>query len=408
MKQEIPTSIGATVLIAVAIITSALVWYYDKSQQNLIQKPIQTHLETQKNNQQSSIDDSLSKLDTVLINRSNGIYEINLTTKELKPYDNPLTNLSNFSGLPEETKNEQVSVINSTRLVSQNKTKAIIISVTYDATAEPSGFDGSLPILKASEFTCDTITKKCSPTDYLESAYKATGLYGNWYGYTSIWWFNWDSAKNILYGHLTGEGVGNASPAYTLDLNTKTLKQTIGYNSFNEKEKRAEVPSGAFSPSLSKLVMIDENWGRDNSESKWDLLLYDISDLSKPLKKIDISSIKDEGYRSDRVHSVAWSADERTLILETQKQIHTLNLESGKTNLIYTDTTKDPVGLWLDFNAVRLSQSGRYIVFVDYDKRSNSSRGNKLNTVLKAIDLDNNNNIIELLREESITLNHRF
>ncbi len=317
----------------------------------------------------------LKNEDIILVGRNfgrndskNGIYEINVLTKELKPHSNPVDAISTFAGLPKEIKNKQISVVMSKTLVSQDKTKAIVVFTTLDETKEPSAFDGSLPIIKADEFVCDIAIKKCSATDILALAYNTTRGTKKWseHPYGPLYWSQWDSVKNLLYGHLTGEGVGNSAPVYVFNLTDKLLRQTTGYDALNEKEKRAEVPNGAFSPSLSKFVMVDESPNGTPSDI-WDLLLYDSADLSKPSKKFDISLIIDKsGF--NRVSAVAWSADEKMLVLETNKQIFTLDLESGKISLKYTDESKDESGLWLDFNAVDLSQSGRYIVFVDYDK----------------------------------------
>lgn len=412
MNKNIKTEIAVGIILIISILIGGLVWLGNKNQQ--IEDKNQVPVTSNKNNvdDQNNISDAISNQDSVLIHRNTdyGIYEINLITKELKPYNNPVANLAKFTGLPKEIENKQISISNRVDILSQDKSKAIVVSITSDKTKEPSEFDGSLPILKASEFVCDTLSKKCSPTDYLASAYRGIGLQGNWYEYSSVWWLNWDVTKNVLYGHLTGEGVGNASPIYTFNLDTKKLQQTTGYDALNEKEKekRAEVPAGAFSPSLSKFIMIDENWNNNVSSNKWDLLLYDINNLSAPLKKFDISAINNKTNGDGRVNSVAWSADEKTLVLETSKQIYTLNLDNGKIYLRYTDTIRDDSGLWLDFNAIALSQSGRYIVFVDYDKRNTSRDENKMNTVLKAIDLKDSNKVIELLREEGITLNYWF
>lgn len=332
----------------------------------------------------NQITPSQQQNDAILFRRSNGVYEINILTKELKPYSSPTDGIIKFAGLPKEVKNKQTRVSMTRTLLSQDKTKAIIVFTTFDETQKPSAFDGSIPALKADEFICDIATQKCSATDFWASAYKATGMRGEWFSDVPLWWYKWDSVKNLFYGHLVGEGVGNASPIYVFNLNNKTLQQTTGYNSLDEKEKRAGVPVGAFSPSLNRFVMVEIN------NNKWDLLLYEKNNLSAPLKKYDVSSMSDNTYyHGSNIYSMAWSADEKTLVLETNKQIFTLNLENGEIALKYTDTTLDGDGL--DFNAVDLSPSGRYVVFVDYYN-------------LKAIDLKDNNKVIELLREEGLSL----
>jgi hypothetical protein len=336
--------------------------------------------------------------DTVFLMRKDKSYEMNIATKALKPYASPIDGIDAFTGLPKKVSSKQVIVAMGKVLLSADKTKAIVVFYTFDNTKEPSGFDGSLPTIGADEFICDIAVKECVPTDALALAYKASGETREWFKNDMLWWYQWDSARNLLFGHLTGEGVGNASPVYIFNLNSKTIQQTTGYNSLNDKEKRAEVPSGAFSPSLNKFVMVYE------TKDAWNLLLYESSDLTAPRKEYDISLMNDATHGFNRIGSVAWSADEKTLILLTNNQIFTLNLESRERTLRYTDTSQDVSGLQLDFNAVRLSPSERYIVFVDYDKRTTPLEENKMNSVLKAIDLQYKNKTTELLREQGLSL----
>lgn len=382
-----------SILVIVAVIAAGVYFFVTSSTKNN---------NGQRNTQVTNkLTPNQQKEDVVLVSRIGGTYEISVLTKELKPYSSREDDIIKFAGLPKEVKNKQTSVSMTRTLLSQDKTEAIVVFTTFDETQEPDAFDGSIPALKADEFICDIATQKCSATDFLVSAYKATGETNKWFENRMLWWYKWDSVKNLFYGHLSGEGVGNASPVYVFNLNNKSLQQTTGYNSLDEKEKRAGVPAGAFSPSLNKFVMVE------TSNNKWDLLLYENNNLSAPLKKYDVSSMNDTTYGGSSIDSVAWSADERTIVLETNKQIFTLNLENGEIALKYTDTTQDESGIWLDFNAVDLSPSGRYIVFVDYDKRRTPYSENKLETVLTAIDLKNNNEVIELLREEGLSLPYR-
>jgi hypothetical protein len=349
------------------------------------------------------------KEDVILVRKNDGVYELNIVTKKLKPHVSPIDDINTFAGLPKETENEQTSVFMTRALLSEDKTKAIVVFSTFDETKEPSGFDGSLPVLKADEFMCDIALKKCSPTDLFASAYTAVSLgdgIGTWFEYPRVRWYRWDSEKNLLYGHLNALGVGTVSPVYIFNVSNESLQWTIGYNSLAEKEKRAEVPNGAFSPSLHKFVMFYDSTPLGNDGSPSDLVLYDSSDLSKPAKIFDSSARRNEACAVSRADSVAWSADEKMLILAADNQICTLNLESGELSLKYTDTVAGS-GIWFDSYAVNLSPSGRYIVFVDYVKKTTSSTEDTLERVLKAIDL-NDNSVIELLRNEFVTLNYQI
>jgi WD40 repeat protein len=278
-------------------------------------------------------------------------------------------------------------------LLSADKTKTIVVFSTFDKTKEPSGFDGSLPVVKADEFVCDIATKKCEATDSLEVAYKAVfGEVGEWFKGGMLQWYQWDSKKNILFGHLNGEGVGAASPVYVFNLNTRILQQTLGFNSLNNQEKRAGVPSGAFSPSLNEFVMVY------STGNTWSLLLYRSDDLTTPQKKYDISSMIDAG--AEEVRSVAWSADEKNIVLSTTDQIYTFSLESGKSVLRYTDPAHSL------YDPVQLSRSEKYIVFVNYLKATFYFEANQRITVLRTVDLQNNNKISELLVEDGLGLNN--
>lgn len=334
--------------------------------------------------------------DEIYIERRDGTYKLNIATKELQRATRASDGVRTFPDLPQETKNKKIVVAMTQTLLSRDTSKVIVVFTTFDATKEPSGFDGSLPALKADEFICDIAKHTCDTADILARAYKATGIQGSWFEYPMVRWFQWDSKKNTLYGHLAGEGVGNASPVFAFSATDGSLRKTVGHDSLDTKEKRSEVPAGAFSPSLDKVVMIDE------SGKKWSLLLYKSDDLSAPFKTYDVSSMNDAAYGWSRISSVAWSSDETFLVLETNRQIFILNTATGGITLIYTDTTPHESGLWLDFNTVALSPSGRYVVFVDYEQ--GGSRDNTLHTVLKAIDLADSDKVLELLREDGLIL----
>jgi hypothetical protein len=316
---------------------------------------------------------------------NNKVEKINIITKKIIPTNEVENqNLSAFTGLPKETKNNKTSIENSVRIVSQDKSKIIVFSVTSDETAKPSVFDGSLPELKKEEYLCGASTKKCIKSDIITLAEKKI------IGY--VGWVRWDSEKNLLYGHLSGEGVGNAAPIYIYNIKNKNLIETSGYNSLDEKQKRAEVPSGAFSPSLKQFVMID------NTTKEAKLLLYKTEDISKPFRAYDIKEIIKNNAGAERINSVAWNGDEKQLAIGCDKKIYLMNLESGALSLLFTDTTNGQVGLYWDRNALAFTPSGRFIAFVDYQDN---------NVTLKSIDLKNNNTITEILSGKNITLSYK-
>ncbi len=348
--------------------------------------------------------------DTVLLDHMTETSEINIESKVATIQEDTKTIFSQFKDYPKETRGKSTSIYAYPELISQDRTKAIVIARTIDETAVPNGFDGSMPVLKGEEFICDTATKACARSNILNSAHRAVGEKSNWYYYSIYAWNAWDSQKHLLYGHLQGEGIGNASPFFIYNTQTRVLEQTFGYNARNDHEKRAEVPGGALSPSLSKFIMIDEHVTSGTSSStKWNILLYDTANLASPFKVFDIPELSklnqmNEGY--DRISSVAWSKDEKHIALGTQRRLYMLDLETGVLTLRFVDNNKYDSGSYWDFNTLKLSQSGRYLVFVDYQKRTTPLEANKMETVLVALDLKDNK-IIELLRESSISLHLR-
>lgn len=396
-------------LCALIVVAAGVFWYVGSNPtadrtSSALQEPSSARAD--KNNE--LLTQKTPQHDIVLIRKGAALYELDLATKALTPRKDPRDDIRSFAGLPKETTNSQTSVLLTRILLSRDKTKAITVFTTFDETAEPSAFDGSLPALNAEAFICTMADRTCTPTDDLAAAHEAVagvlGFSRKWFEYNNIGWHKWDSAENLLFGHPWGEGIGSAGPVYVFDFDDNSLRQTVGYSFSSENGRRAEVPYGAFSPSLRQFVMIDESQGQKTNT--WALLLYDGSDLSKPKKQFNIPALTDPRYPANTIESVAWSADEKLLVWETHTQIGTMSLETGEISMRYTDTSKDESGLWLDFNIVTLSPSGRYIVFTDYEERDTPRAANTLNTVLKAIDLQNNNAVIELLRERSISLDY--
>lgn len=339
----------------------------------------------------------VGKDDWVAIDRKGGInYEINVESKELRIYKRPIDGVAEFAGLPKEKIDKEIIVEMSRVILSANAKQALVVFTTYDHTSEPSGFDGSYPFIKNDDFVCDVAEKKCAPTDLLKYANESVSEISEYYRIDQQPWYVWDSEKNLLYGHLNVLG-SDGSPVYIFDLTSKILRYTLGYNSRNKNEKSAVVPNGAFSPSLSKFVMIDNS---DFSKSRtWHLMLYDSADLSMPIKKYIISTRNKDG-RFENISSVAWSSDEKTLVLLTGREIFTLNLDNGKNVLIYSNPNS------IDSNGVVFSPSNRYIIFLGYEEVWADEDG--VNYILKAIDLQNGNKVIELLHEKSLSLGVGF
>ena len=324
-------------------------------------------------------------------------YQIDLITRVSKPYKNGFEEIKKFSGFPDEKETDKTADVVSRIFYSKDKSQAIVSLLTIDSLAPQSEFDASRPVLERKDYLCILSIKQCQQSDLLLSAEENE---------KNIVWFHWDSSKGLFYGHSAGEGIGNSSPVVIFDANKKTSQKTSGYGLEYYGEKRAEVPSGVFSPSLQKFIMIDEgrgeNW-KPEGGNNWKLLLYytnkEHSDnLSRPFHSFDISSLEKDKY--DRIASVDWSADEKLLAIGTDSRIYTLNLETGKISLRFEDKTKAKGGLYWDFNVLQFSPSNRFIVFVDY-VYSADDINNKVQ-ILKAIDLKNSDKIYDIISDQDL------
>lgn len=324
-------------------------------------------------------------------------YKIDLITRVLTPYKNDFENIKSFSGFPADKKTDKTDYFVSRIFYSKDKSQAIVTLLGVDRTVSPSEFDGSQPIIEKKEYLCILSIKQCQPSDLLFFAEESG---------KDIHWFHWDSSNGLFYGHPAGEGVGNSSPVVVFDANKKTSQKTSGYGLEYYGEKRAEVPSGAFSPSLQKFIMVDEGKGKNwkpEGGNNWKLLLYytnkEHSDnLSRPFHSFDISSLEKDKY--NRVSSVGWSADEKFLAIGTDSRIYTLNLETGQISLKFEDKTVAKGGSYWNFNDLQFSPSDRFIVFVDYvyptDDPSNPLE------ILKAIDLKNGDKVNDIISDQDL------
>lgn len=324
-------------------------------------------------------------------------YQIDLITSVIKPYKNNREEIEKFSGFPVDKKTDKTDSFVSRFFYSKDKSQAIVTLLVVDSTVPPSEFDGSQPVIEKKEYLCILSVKQCQPSDTLSSVEKSE---------QGIFWFHWDSSEGLFYGHSAGEGIGNSSPVVIFDANKKTSQKTSGYGLEYYGEKRAEVPPGAFSPSLQKFIMIDEGKGKNwkpEGGNNWKLLLYYTNkehsgNLSRPFHSFDISSLEKDKY--DRVSSVGWSADEKLLAIGTKSRIYTLNLETGQISLKFEDKTKAKGGLYWDFNDLQFSPSNRFIVFVDYVYPSDDP-SNPLK-ILKAVDLKNSDKVYDIISDQDL------
>ncbi len=353
---------------------------------------------------------SLLNSNKILIQTNDGYSLVDVTTGQAT--DAPAIergDFSDFQGMPAPDSNKKESSDDSVVLFSLNKNKVILVhSVIINATdAEiESGMQPS--VVNSGDYVCELATKKCEKTELLSTSYQgidSTKKEGKY-----VVWTNWDSNKNILFGHI-GSDNGDNSPVYKCDTSKKICQKTEGYDSLVDGEVRANVPQGAFSRSMNKFAMIAQNDVPDQQTgAKWDFLLYSSDDLSKPLKNFDISVIIDRGELAsyDSVYSLAWSGDEKKVAIATTGRIFMLNLESGSLELLYLTPETEEDSIYLDGGALAFSSDDKYLVFVqNFDKSAalftddsedeieDSAQGDIVGT-LKKIDLTKGNEISDV------------
>lgn len=319
---------------------------------------------------------------------------------------------ADFAGLPKFGVDGQKDTEQSFSIVSQDKTKVILSVAEYDLAGAQSTFDGSQPLVQTSEFVCDVAEKKCDPSNLLFGKYegldpKIQTQYG------PIWWIAWDSQKNVLIGHLAGEGTGNSSPVYVCNIQSKFCNKTEGYDALKKGDIKANAPEGLLAPSGEKFVLINQNDAMSEKTGKsWELLLYNVSDLSKPALKYDISLAinGNEKVEYDSVQSVSWSKDEKKLAIATDSQIFMLDFSTGKLNLIYSATIDADGEYSFDGSGMLLSGDQKFIVFTDSqetvvgDQSDEENQSVNVTNILKKIDLGDNNKVSELLRGSDLII----
>jgi len=351
--------------------------------------------------------------DTVLVSTDEIAEKINLVTGEkvaataLEQED-----FSSFSGLPATGDSNGKDIEQTNVFVSNNKSQAIVTITIYDSTQSSE----ESPILGSDDYRCDIAKKECQKSELLDQNYQ--GLDATLQKNAAMFsWLAWDSSKNVLFGSLSQNDVGDVSPIYACDTQTKTCAKTAGYDWKNPGDQKAVVPQGTLSPSLASFVMINQHDDPNKTTGKnWELLLYASADLSKPQRTYDISAAinHDETVAYDSAYSVAWSNDEKKLAFATGNRIYLLDLETNKLSLLYMTAIDEDGSSNLDSGALAFSADGRYILFVDSspvqptdtaaaaDDESQSDQSTI--NALKKIDLQSANVVSEVIEAQGLGL----
>jgi hypothetical protein len=383
-------------VLAVLVIIYVIIKKHHKVETTKINVPEKTEQQTEQKTEQEAVPTDFS--DQVIVETDSTVEKVQISTGKVEPA-NALEqeNFNNFAGLPKLGDNKKEDTEQSNVLVALDKSKAIVTITIYNSAVAPNKSDGSQPILSTQDYVCDIAGKSCQQTDILSQDYQGINAGDK----VNLIWSNWDAAKNLLFGHLVRSEGTDTSPVYVCDIQNKTCNKT--------EQNNLVVPQGAFSPSLDKFVIVNQNDDPNVTTGKqWDLLLYTRDDLTKPMQSYDISAAinQDENFAYDSVYSVAWSQDEKSLAIATSRKIFMFDLATEALSLAYTDPATSDDDLNLDSSSLSLSSNGKYIVFVDSADNGDDKATADDETVntLKRIDLENNNEISEILSDKGLSL----
>lgn len=298
-------------------------------------------------------------------------------------------NLSDFSGLPD--KNDREFHKNYTLIHSENKNKVLVASFVGQGENAK----------KQREFTCDLSKKECAQSKLLFNNYKIGNLDIMAH---SVWWLGWNSKRDMIIGMVFNEV--NNGKVYVCDTNNQTCQET--------PKDKLNFPQGAINKSLDKMVAIRQHdIINEKTGDKWELLLYDTKNLNESLKTYDISSAidRDEDIFYDGINSIAWSKNNRTILIGTTRNIFKFNLNSGKLDKIFTDTSDGDNDFYWNSDQLKFSSAENYAIFVDTVSigSSNEESGSVEDTeieegVLKVVDLKNENKVSEIFQAKDLVL----
>ena len=396
-----------SVIVIICAILWALYWAltYKKNNSSAANEAASISKESQKNSFVPTLTDE------VVVQTDSSTKKVKISTGEISEASAlEQENFSSYAGFPKLGDDSGRDSEQSSVLTSFDATQSIVTVDVYDSS-DPKNQDNP-PILSSSDYLCNVQAKTCQPSEILSQAYQGLDPALQKTG-APFAWSKWDSGRNLIFGHLSLSDKGDSSPVYICDTQKKSCDMTIGFDSTKEGDTHAVVPGGAFSPMLDKFVMISQNDDPNNvTGKKWDLLLYNVNDLSKPLRDYDISSIIDTDSRVayDSVYSVSWSGDEKQLAIGTSRRIFMFGFDSGSLSLVYVAPTDADGNYYWDTSSLFLTPDAKFIAFVDSTDDStddsadpNSAADDPVN-ILKKIDLENGNNVSAMYSGKGLSL----
>ncbi len=329
--------------------------------------------------------DSAKSADTFLINKGadRNNYLVDARTGKLT-VTNPDPDLTQFTGLPktEETKNSTSELL--PWIKSSDGNRIILQFRVNDKTKPISDFSGEYPTQSKTYYVCELDQKSCALTKLLDAAIaKSPELEGCWK--------HWDSENNLFYASPCGEGGGNNFVA-KYDATKKTI-QIVG-NKYEQQGKLTTTYAGKFNSNLTKFYLSSE----DAKTKKTSLLIYNTSDFNKPINTIDISSLISEAENLDTVYlyirNSVWSPNGKELYFATTHNIYSVDLSNGNSYRIASEKA-------LSIQDMSVSSGGRYLGYV-----SMAFDGTK--QTIKSIDLQKDNKVEELLKDEFISFKETY
>ncbi len=296
---------------------------------------------------------------------------------------------SDFSGLPKIGENGNESVQQERTLFSQDRKNVLVQIVAYDLASTKKEDESESVVLRKEEYRCDVAQKKCESSNLFSQGYQGIE------DVSQIWWSRWDAQKELLYGNVVGDDGQSVAPVYICDTKEKTCAST------KKEVSSANVPNGFVSPSLNKLVTINQN-DKVNEETgnSWELALYSSADLLGPLRHYDLSSAitKNEDVVYDSVGALVWDSQEEKIFFCTIGKIFALDINDGKLTLIYAaPADSEENSVYLDSSKIFLSADNKYVFFMESQELSIGEEESEMKDVLKKIDLERNNEVTEAM-----------
>ena len=224
---------------------------------------------------------------------------------------------------------------------------------------------------------------------------------------TDFFWLPLERGKRIFGYEPTPDGYG-VSRIYVCDTGTRVCEKTGIESKGNTQGEQVILPDGGVSVGGERIALIVHH-DVPYIRTRWDLLVLETHELSRPPQTIDISALIDRrpetGY--DSVSSVAWSPDGERLALATTNRISTVDIRSGDMKTVFEEPVPadDESGPSWDNSAIVWSPSGRYIVFGGYSSGNGNGEGDEqVPDTLRLIDLERGNEVKILIQGKNIRL----